>query len=271
MNFDLPPDNKNESSGNPLPIEKNKDSVKENIASIFQLQPELASIGTEEQYRGYLATIFPESTVKDILWHTSDAEFKNFDLSKSGGGTYGTGIYFDKELRVEDAPFKYPAVVELKKPIEISHDVFKDPKELDRLFDIAYKFLDAEREVKKEEVSEKQKKDIVGVLLGATHKDLTEYKKNFPSLEKINSIDEYFETVENLIGNDGVIQYRNSDFKTIQEYVVFLPSQIQILGSEEDLEDFKKFKMTKQEKENENIHTIEKLRQEILNMPDTNH
>lgn len=48
-------------------IYKQKRKVKEGVDEIFANTPELASIGTKEQYTDYLATIFPDSKAKDIL------------------------------------------------------------------------------------------------------------------------------------------------------------------------------------------------------------
>jgi hypothetical protein len=39
------------------------------IDGLFQEVPEMASIGTKEQYASYLETIFPNSKIKDIVYH----------------------------------------------------------------------------------------------------------------------------------------------------------------------------------------------------------
>jgi hypothetical protein len=65
--------------------------VKEGVQDIFNSNPELASIGTPEQYSAYLDTIFPDSKVKDIVYHQGKEDFEKFDLSKS---TESPVIYF---------------------------------------------------------------------------------------------------------------------------------------------------------------------------------
>lgn len=60
-----------------------KIQVKEGIQELFDSNPELASIGTQEQYSQYLDTIFPDSKVKDIVYHQGKEDFEKFDLSKS--------------------------------------------------------------------------------------------------------------------------------------------------------------------------------------------
>ena len=55
--------------------------VKPGVSELFESNPELANIGTPEQYSQYLDTVFPDSKVKDIVYHGTDKEFDKFDLS----------------------------------------------------------------------------------------------------------------------------------------------------------------------------------------------
>lgn len=69
----------------------------ESIDELFRENPELASIGTKEQYSQYLDTIFPDSKVKDIVYHGTDTKFENFSddfLGKKDPGYLGRGFYF---------------------------------------------------------------------------------------------------------------------------------------------------------------------------------
>jgi hypothetical protein len=52
--------------------------VKEGVSELFESNSELASIGTPEQYSAYLDAIFPDSKVKDIVYHGSYAEIDEF-------------------------------------------------------------------------------------------------------------------------------------------------------------------------------------------------
>ena len=66
------------------------DSFKNKIDAInyvFQQAPELESIGTKTQYLKYLSTIFPNSKVKDIVYHGSPEKIEVFDKSKLGINT----------------------------------------------------------------------------------------------------------------------------------------------------------------------------------------
>src|SRR5690606_14718961 len=48
-----------------------QDTVRQGVSELFESNPELANIGTPEQYSQYLDTIFPDSKVKDIVYHTN--------------------------------------------------------------------------------------------------------------------------------------------------------------------------------------------------------
>ena len=97
--------------------------VKSGVSEVFNSTPELAYVGTPEQYSAYLDTIFPDSKVKDIVYHggyiNKDAEFK------IGNGEFGRGIYFtpSKQSAQEylsvmgDAPNLISTIVDLKNPV----------------------------------------------------------------------------------------------------------------------------------------------------------
>lgn len=64
---------------NPIRVENKDEKVpmKEGIDFVFDQHPELTSIGTKEQYSQYIENIFPDSEFKEVVYHNSDAEFKN--------------------------------------------------------------------------------------------------------------------------------------------------------------------------------------------------
>ena len=45
--------------------------IKPGVEELFESNPELASIGTAEQYSQYLDSVFPDSKVKDIVYHVN--------------------------------------------------------------------------------------------------------------------------------------------------------------------------------------------------------
>lgn len=43
--------------------------LREGVVEVFEQHPELSDIGTKEQYSEYLGTIFPESKLKQVVYH----------------------------------------------------------------------------------------------------------------------------------------------------------------------------------------------------------
>jgi NACalpha-BTF3-like transcription factor len=76
-------------------------NIKPGVEELFESNPELASVGTLEQYSQYLDTIFPDSKVKDILVHISKVSgIEKFRINKNLQGNFinsqvlGSGVYF---------------------------------------------------------------------------------------------------------------------------------------------------------------------------------
>jgi len=77
--------------GQAKPIGESPQDVE--IASVFNSNPELAKIGTQQQYSQYLDTIFPNSKVKDIVYHGSASKFDAFEKEKLGINTKSPSAY----------------------------------------------------------------------------------------------------------------------------------------------------------------------------------
>lgn len=95
-------------------------SLEKDIDRIYESTPELSLIGTKEEYSQYLSTIFPESSIKEIVWHgsldniTSDFKsnqhFGSFEAAKSRNE-------FKKQVMANMTmeEYYYPAVLDIKK------------------------------------------------------------------------------------------------------------------------------------------------------------
>jgi len=59
-------------------LSDNTTDIKPGVQELFESNPELANIGSQEQYSQYLDTIFPDSQVKDIVYHGTNKEFDKF-------------------------------------------------------------------------------------------------------------------------------------------------------------------------------------------------
>lgn len=119
-------------------------SVKPGVTELFQSNPELANIGTQQQYSQYLDTIFPDSKVKDIVYHgTGSLEaIENF-IKRTYFSVLGTASEYaswDAKNRLEyaasqdpsltkDWNFKanvIPAIINLKDPKMLNNRPYKE-------------------------------------------------------------------------------------------------------------------------------------------------
>jgi hypothetical protein len=59
-------------------------AVKTGVEQLFESFPELAKIGAPEQYSEYLDSLFPNSKVKDIVYHLTDKKFEDIAVNRDG-------------------------------------------------------------------------------------------------------------------------------------------------------------------------------------------
>ncbi len=80
--------------------------TKDGVDSLFKQHSELENFGTKQEYSQYLDTIFPNSKIKDIVYHSSESKFTKFKDPTSSGlsriwfpekplnSQFGSNIYF---------------------------------------------------------------------------------------------------------------------------------------------------------------------------------
>jgi hypothetical protein len=86
---------------------------------IFEANPDIQEIGTEEQYAQYLKTIFPKSSVEEIVWHGSlsniagdfrdNQHFGSLEAAKSRNGFKKQAI---GDFNLQE--YYYPALLNIK-------------------------------------------------------------------------------------------------------------------------------------------------------------
>jgi len=60
----------------------------ESLDLLFERHPELAKLGTKEDYLRYISTVFPQSLDKSIYWHGSNSDFSGgLNTAKKGEGS----------------------------------------------------------------------------------------------------------------------------------------------------------------------------------------
>lgn len=197
----------------------NQQNVKSGVQEIFNENPELANIGTVQQYSQYLDTIFPDSKVKDIVYHSSNSKFDKFskDFFSTGDGRrrLGNGFYFSRKNDKSYGKNSYSVLLNITNFNDINtitklEDEIKDLK-LESTFEDEYGlYNDAEIADKKERL-----KEIYAPQINKLQKQLGELYDHRKSL--------------------GLEDFDRGDI------IVFEPEQIHILGSKQDIEGFKEF------------------------------
>ena len=97
-----------------------KQVINENVNNdglnfVYEQHPELANIGTQEQYSQYLNTIFPNSKLKGIFYHASPNKFSQFR------DPYGSGLshiwFSEKPIKNTYGNEIYSVVLDIKNPL----------------------------------------------------------------------------------------------------------------------------------------------------------
>ena len=70
-----------------------KIKVSNQVDGLFKSNPELNEVGTPQEYEEYMKSIFPESKVKDMLYHGSPSKFDKFKVNEDSSekGVWFTG------------------------------------------------------------------------------------------------------------------------------------------------------------------------------------
>ena len=182
-----------------------KGLIKKGVKELFDSNPELSKIGSVQQYSNYLDTVFPNSKVKDIVYHNSPNKFDKFDNLKIGTTTSGIGsedrflgIFFTSDKTAYEGfnikGYQYPSLVNLNNPKNggINYNNLPELRTEDD-------FKNYQKQLKSESFD--------GINYGKAFLDMEEGGYEIP----------------------------------IQEAIVFEPEQIHILGSKQDIAGFKDF------------------------------
>ena len=99
--------------------------IREGVKEYFDSKPELAKIGTQEQYSQHLNTIFPDSTEQNIVYHGNNRGriFEKFlerdhriSRSPHGPNDLGSGHYFSTSLKSTTPGELYSVKINVKNP-----------------------------------------------------------------------------------------------------------------------------------------------------------
>lgn len=114
-------------------------SIKPGVQTVFNSTPALANIGTPQQYSEYLNTIFPNSQVKDIVYHGTASPITIEKLKPQNGRIYFSNdltaaryASWDQDNRNQFEPESLtrlqvvPAIINLVNPVRLDSVNFKE-------------------------------------------------------------------------------------------------------------------------------------------------
>ena len=106
--------------------------VKKGVDNIFKDTVELSKIGTKEQYSEYLDTIFPDSKVKDVVYHgTSDKNVLNRFIENPIKGLFVGTYELAKEYARGRNKTVFPLLINSKEIDNVSEEVIMQGKKQD--------------------------------------------------------------------------------------------------------------------------------------------
>ncbi|ETB64166.1 TPA: hypothetical protein DIC38_00390 [Candidatus Nomurabacteria bacterium] len=193
---------------------ENEEEIKEGIDFVFEQNSELEKIGTKEQYSKYLDTIFPDSKVTDIVYHGTVNNFDEFNLN-----------YFNSNSGSRDR--KDPAFYFTSKSIVAKDFLFKKNG----------KILSSLLNIKNPEIIDGKHKNLIGKRGVTTFVDIPGFIKNGKDGMVINDVLD----IDPKAGLKRVIDGIGNEEYYSNIYATFGNNQSFILGSKQDLENFKKF------------------------------
>ena len=250
-------------------VKKNStQNEKEGVSEVFENTPELAKIGSKTQYSQYLDTIFPNSKVKDIVYHgTPHGKFDYFDMrniytgDKSTIGYYfldnseGVQRYTSGEFKTSNDPNILSVILNIKnpKPRGTANDI-RTKEYLTELLNTFSQYIS------------KDTKDYLDRYINSSiskNKFLGEFYKILVNEENFSK--EIINLFISETGIDGFYQANYNDdskmfYRGNADVVALLPEQIHILGSKQDIEGFKGFvSNTKSGKDVDNNRDVNNL------------
>ena len=235
--------------------------IEKKVNYVFKQTPYLEKIGSKKEYSNYLNTIFSESILKDLYYHETDGdwwrsdEFNISHFGKTDDGFYGKGFYFstlegiggyghnvifvklyskkiktnitthwlDKVILSELNPIqsKNKAISWINEKINYYEDELNNLKN-----NVFFKHSDIPKNVDYETYWENKK----NMKIGSINNIISDLRKSLANIDKI--ISDYYSYDSFTTGED---------LNSYEEILIRNPNNIHILGSDKDIDGFKKY------------------------------
>lgn len=227
-----------------------ENQIKTGVKELFNQYRELASIGTLEQYSAYLDTIFPDSKVKDIVYHygyiPKNNNFIHFGSKKAA---------LTRKLYAEEkGKSLYLSIINIKNPLFKRDSGDESPARF--IKDIQNAGF---------ETGINQDYDV------PKGDDWFKVKNNYPNKSTFNGKEipdiNDKKIVENKLLNskfDGFVYINTGEGTNDESFVVFRPEQVHILGSKQDIEGFREFVKNDNIVENNQYENINQQVEELF-------
>lgn len=213
-----------------------ENKIKNGVDFVFEQNTELSQIGSKEQYSEYLDTIFPDTKIKNIVYHSTSALFENYDIDKGDLGMHfspknvSSGILYSQYTKAN--------LINLKTPLYFTdfgsfHFRMAGEKFVKTNIINEDEFL----KIDKMNLSIKEEDKLLRELLLSKGYDGMLYLNRREGINGgiLNGFDSYKD--RNL--NDAQFKEKYPDAS--ESYIAFKSEQIHILGSRQNIEGFKKF------------------------------
>ena len=212
------------------------------IQDLFREDNDLAKIGSQEQYSQYLDTIFPDSKVKDIVYHFGAKLLSEFNKPNRGKGIYfttdidGKYVFYPNFTGIKTKESRTTALLNIK---NIQHGkgntLFKTLEDKENYYYNQSKLLELQNNTTQLRFNKASKEEINKAI-----QIMNSFEPKKVEYQEINIEDNL---KDNDINADGLlIEKPLSGVNTDEKFlVVFEPEQIHILGNKKDIEGFKNF------------------------------
>jgi hypothetical protein len=216
--------------------------VKPGVQELFDTNSELSSIGTAEQYSQYLDTIFPNSKVKDIVYHFGGKPLSEFRKTNRGKGIYfttdinGKYVFYPNNVTNKSEESRTTAIVNIKDvKYGESSKLFKTSTDKENFYYNKNQLSKLQNNINELRNNNAPKSEINEAI--ELINDFEPKPVNYQSINIFNNLANDDIDVDGLL-----IQNPLGDIYTDEKFIiVFEPEQIHILGSNQDVEGFKKF------------------------------
>ena len=220
--------------------------VKSGIEELFNGNYELAKIGSQQAYSQYLDTIFPDSKVRDIVYHgTKGEKFDEVDFFKNyfGGNAFYVTKYRNEAIGYSTKKGNIISLLINSKNIQFQRDAFfgNSPQSIEEI-------KQEIKEIKEAKFALQYIAEELNIEVFNSLNEANEFaKKNSGwekleddiKIEKLKELENILNVLETKGEFDTVLTNNDAGEKSI--YIVNKPEQIHILGSKQDIEGFKEF------------------------------